>query len=72
LLLASAWVELYSPQEIADQIERSLDFLEVTWSDVPSRQRSLRATFDYSWNQLTPADQDILSALAVFHGSFSL
>jgi hypothetical protein len=65
-------VELYSPQEIAEQIERSLDFLEVSWSDIPSRQRSLRATFDYSWGQLAPAEQETLTALAVFHGSFSL
>ena len=72
LLLASAWVDTYTPAEIAAEIERSLDFLESRWLDVPERQRSLRATFDYSWNLLTAAEQGVLTDLAVFHGSFSL
>jgi tetratricopeptide (TPR) repeat protein len=43
----------------------------VSWNDVPARQRSLRATFNYSWNQLLPPEQEVLIALAVFHGRFS-
>jgi predicted ATPase/DNA-binding SARP family transcriptional activator len=72
LLLASSWVGLYSLDEIAGQIERSLDFLEVDWSDMPARQRSLQATFDYSWNLLSEEEQCFFTALAVFHGSFSM
>lgn len=72
LLLASAWVDYYSLEEIAGQIERSLDFLEVDWSDVPHRQRSLRATFDYSWKLLSPDEQRFFTALAVFSGGFTL
>ena len=53
LLLASSWVGDYTPQEIAEQIERSLDFLAVEWADLPKRQRSLRATYEYSWDLLT-------------------
>jgi predicted ATPase/DNA-binding SARP family transcriptional activator len=72
LLLASSWVELYSLDEIAEQIERSLDFLEASWSDVPERQHSLRATFDYSWNLLSEEEQHLFVALAAFQGGFTL
>jgi predicted ATPase/DNA-binding SARP family transcriptional activator len=35
-----------------------------------SRHRSLRAVVDWSYEQLTPEQQDLFSQLAVFHGSF--
>ncbi len=71
LLLASTWVSDYSAREIADQISRSLDFLSVEWADLPVRQRSLRATFEYSWNLLSPREQEVLMGLAVFRNPFS-
>jgi predicted ATPase len=72
LLLASSWVESYSLDEIAEQIEHNLNFLEVDWSDMPLRQRSLQATFNYSWNLLSEEEQRFFIALAVFNGSFSM
>ena len=71
LLLASAWVEAYPLGEIAVEIERSLDFLSVEWQDVPDRQRSLRATFEYSWRLLKEQEREVLAGLSVFHGSFT-
>ena len=41
LVLAAGWLETCTPAEIAAEIERSLDFLSSSWSDVPERQRSL-------------------------------
>ena len=35
-----------------------------------SRHRSLRAVVDWSYEQLTPGQQDLFGQLAVFHGSF--
>ena len=35
-----------------------------------SRHRSLRAVVDWSYEQLTPKQQDLFGQLAVFHGSF--
>ena len=35
-----------------------------------SRHRSLRAVVDWSYEQLTPGQQDLFRQLAVFHGSF--
>ncbi len=72
LLLASSWVSLYTLEEIAEHIEHNLGFLQVDWNDIPVRQRSLQATFDYSWDLLSAEEQDYFTALAVFHGSFSM
>ncbi len=71
LLLASSWVSDHSAREIADQISHSLDFLAVEWADMPERQRSLRATFEYSWKLLSSCEQEVLMSLAVFHSPFS-
>jgi predicted ATPase/DNA-binding SARP family transcriptional activator len=72
LLLASSWVTDFSAQEIAEQISRSLDFLSVEWADLPERQRSLRATFEYSWNLLSTREQQVLMNLSVFRNSFTV
>jgi predicted ATPase len=68
--LAAAWVPVLSCREIAQEIERSLDFLATTMRDVPERQRSLRAAFDHSWSLLGAEEQGMLSRLAVFRGGF--
>jgi serine/threonine protein kinase/predicted ATPase len=71
ILLAASWVGMLSLEEIADEIEKSLDFLESEQRDLPSRQRSMRAVFDYSWDLLTPEEKTAFRALAVFRGGFS-
>ncbi|HSL28386.1 MAG TPA: tetratricopeptide repeat protein [Anaerolineales bacterium] len=69
--LAAAWVQVLSPEEIGDEIERSLDFLESSWRSLPERQRSLRAVFDSSWDLLDRQSRPILKALSVFRTSFT-
>ncbi len=71
ILLAAAWVEMLTPAEIADEITKSLDFLETETRDVPSRQRSLRAVFDYSWALLSDTERHVFSALSIFRGGFT-
>ncbi|NPA93598.1 MAG: tetratricopeptide repeat protein, partial [Chloroflexi bacterium] len=67
--LAASWVRMLSPEEIAAEIARELDFLE---SDQhAARHRSLRAVFDYSWETLTSEEQGAFSRLAVFQGGFT-
>ena len=39
ILLAAAWAEMLTPEEIAAEIERSLDFLEDSSRDVPTSSR---------------------------------
>ena len=52
IILAAAWVDVLSIQEIAEEISQSLDFLETEAAGVPDRHRSIRAVFDYSWQLL--------------------
>jgi predicted ATPase/DNA-binding SARP family transcriptional activator len=68
--LSAAWVKMLSCREIADEIERSLDFLTGSWRDLPERHRSLRAVCDHSWSRLSEAEQGAFQRLAVFQGGF--
>jgi predicted ATPase/uncharacterized protein HemY len=70
ILLAAGWVEALPVDEIAREIEQSLDFLETELRDVPERHRSMRAVFEYSWSLLSAEQRAIFSKLAVFRGGF--
>jgi serine/threonine protein kinase/tetratricopeptide (TPR) repeat protein len=71
ILLAASWVEMLALEEIAKEIEKNLDFLETEQRDLPDRQHSMRAVFDYSWNLLTPGEQEVFKKLSVFRGGFT-
>ena len=43
LLLSAGWMDMLSLEEIADEVESSLDFLETELQDAPDRQRSIKA-----------------------------
>jgi tetratricopeptide (TPR) repeat protein len=68
--LAASWVRHLSCQEIATELENSLDFLSSSARDLPERHQSLRAVFEYSWAMLNEADRQILGRLSIFVGSF--
>jgi predicted ATPase/DNA-binding SARP family transcriptional activator len=71
LQLAATWVRVLSCAEIAQEIERDLDFLSSSQRHLPERQRSMRAVFDYSWQLLVPAEQAASCRLAIFCGGFT-
>lgn len=71
VLLAAAWVDTLSVEEIAQEIAGSLDFLETEMRDVPPRQRSIRAAFEHAWRRLSPAEQETFKRLTVFRGGFN-
>ncbi len=68
--LAAAWVLTLSCQEIAQELERDLNFLTTPIRDVPERHRSLSAVFNHSWILLSAEEQQVLRRLAVFRGGF--
>lgn len=68
--LAAAWIPVLSPEEIAREIQTSLDFLSTTQRDLPARHRSIRAVFDHSWGLLSEHEQRAFMRLAVFRGGF--
>ncbi|MDQ4076121.1 MAG: tetratricopeptide repeat protein, partial [Chloroflexota bacterium] len=68
--LAAAWVRMLSCEEVAQEIERNLDFLSTSLRDQPARHRSLRAVFDHSWDLLTEEEQRVFRKLSLFRGGF--
>ena len=68
--LAAGWVRTLPCNDLAAEIEQSLDFLTSRSRTATERHRSLRAVFEHSWNLLTPPEQAVLMRLSVFRGSF--
>jgi predicted ATPase/DNA-binding SARP family transcriptional activator len=71
IILSAGWLTTLSLEEIANEIEQSIDFLESQIRDMPERQRSIRATFEHSWKRLTKDDQEIFTRLSIFVGGFT-
>jgi predicted ATPase/transcriptional regulator with XRE-family HTH domain len=69
--LAAAWVGILSCQEIAREIKSNMDFLTSSMRDIPERHRSIRATFDHSWELLSDEERGALCQLAVFRDGFN-
>jgi tetratricopeptide (TPR) repeat protein len=62
---------MLTPEEIAAEIQQSLDFLESDLRDVPLRQRSIRAAFEHSWRLLEEREREVFQGLSAFHGGFT-
>lgn len=72
LEMAATWAPDRPCAEIVEALERDLDVLTSELRNVPTRQRSMRATFEHSWALLNPLEQSALCRLAVFRGGFDL
>jgi predicted ATPase len=70
--LAASWIQTRSCREIENEIKNCLDILASTMQDVPERQCSIRAAFDFSWRLLSEEEKRVFSALSVFRGGFTL
>lgn len=68
--LASVWIRTLSLSEILREIETNPSILATDRADVPARQRSIRAIFDYSWQSLPEIVRACFKRLAVFRGGF--
>src|SRR4029079_3658418 len=71
IILAAAWVEVLSLDEIVAELSQGFDFLEGDLRDLPARQTSKRAVLTQSWQRLTDAERAIFMRLAVFRGGFT-
>jgi predicted ATPase/class 3 adenylate cyclase len=72
LELAAARVKVLTPVQILERLGHSLDLLTTGASDAPERQRTLRATIEWSYDLLKEPEQRLFVRLAVFRGSFDL
>ena len=70
--LAAARIRLLSPEALLERIEGRLDLLDSGGRDLPARQRTLRATLDWSHQLLTPSEQALFARLSVFEGGATL
>ncbi|MEZ4644939.1 MAG: tetratricopeptide repeat protein [Chloroflexota bacterium] len=72
LELAAARGKLFTPAAMLAQLNQRLHFLTGQVRNRPNRHQTLRATIDWSYNLLTPAEQTLFSAVALFAASFTL
>ena len=70
LELAASWTRTLACTEIADEIERNLDFLSRPLRDVPARHRSMQAVFDQMWALVPEEERRVFRQLSVFRGGF--
>ncbi|MDY6876581.1 MAG: tetratricopeptide repeat protein [Chloroflexota bacterium] len=68
--LAAAWAAVRPCEEIAREVEHTLDVLVTPLRNVPARQQSVRATFEYSWQLLSETERCLFTRLSVFRGGF--
>jgi len=70
--LAAARTNVLALSSIVERLDESLDVLTGGARDVHPRQRALRATLDWSFDALEPAEQGVFAALGVFAGGFTV
>jgi len=70
--LAASMVRTHSLSFLARRLDHSLDTLSGGPRDLPVRQRTLRATLDWSYNLLTENEKRFFARLAIFRGGGSL
>ena len=69
--LAASLARDYTFSEIAEEVRRNLDFLQTSMQDLPERQRTLRASFEHSWDLLPESEREVFIRLSIFPSSFS-
>jgi predicted ATPase len=70
--LAAARIRLLSPGDMAERLHDSLPLLVDGARDRPARQRTLRATIDWSAQLLSQGERALLQRLGVFRSGFAL
>lgn len=70
--LAAARAALLSPRMLLARLDRRLALLTDGPRNLPERQRTLRATIDWSYHLLDLSEQLLFGRLAVFAGGWSL
>jgi predicted ATPase/DNA-binding SARP family transcriptional activator len=70
--LAAARTRVLPPAALAERLGRALDLLTEGARNVPERQRTLRATLDWSYQLLGEPERALLAQLSVFAGSVTL
>jgi predicted ATPase/DNA-binding SARP family transcriptional activator len=70
--LAAARLKVLSPEAMLGRLDERLRLLTGGARDLPARQRTLRATLDWSYDLLTEDERQLLARLSVFVGGCTL
>ena len=70
--LAAARLKVLSPSSLLTRLASRLHLLTGGARDLPQRQQTLRATIDWSYDLLSPAEQKLFRRLSVFVGGCNL
>ncbi|MGA9534112.1 MAG: tetratricopeptide repeat protein [Anaerolineales bacterium] len=70
--LAAARIRLFSPKALLEHLEDRLGTLTGGPRDAPARQRTLRATLEWSHDLLAPSEQILFRQIGIFTGGFDL
>lgn len=70
LELAAAHVRYLDAEQLLDRVDHAIDTERLR--DLPERQRTMKATLDWSYDLLTTDEQDLLRSLSAFVGGFDL
>ncbi|MEZ4539527.1 MAG: tetratricopeptide repeat protein [Chloroflexota bacterium] len=71
LEIAANWLDIYSPNELAAQLDAGLGLPAATRRDTPDRHRSLQIVFNHSWALLNSIERTTLARLTCFQSHFS-
>jgi predicted ATPase/class 3 adenylate cyclase len=67
--LATARINIFSPEALRDRLGSRLKLLRGGARDLPARQQTLRATIEWSYQLLQPAEQRLFELLSMFSGA---
>jgi predicted ATPase/class 3 adenylate cyclase len=70
--LAAARTRILPPDKLVERLAQRLPLLTDGRRDAPERQRTLRATIEWSYDLLASEEQQLFGRLGVFAGSFEL
>jgi predicted ATPase/DNA-binding XRE family transcriptional regulator len=70
--LVAARISLFKPEEMLSRLDQRLNMLTVGLRDLPSRQRTLRTTLDWSYGLLSSDEQKLFCCMGVFTGGCTM
>ena len=70
--LAAARARTFAPGQLLERLGREFELLSLEKASAPDRQRTMRATLDWSYSLLTDDERTVFHRLGVFAGTGSL